>query len=338
MVAQIDKAYIKARPSRLWSRLISYGCFEGRPLTTRGRWINPLVFAAFGLQKRIPALRRVREPAFILGTGRSGTTILGIVLSMHRRVGFLNEPKALWHSLYAGEDLIGSYSMGNANYRVPPNVATPAVTRQAHRIFGHYLWITGNQRVVDKYPELIFRVPFVQKIFPDAKFIFLSRDGWSTSSSIMTWSAKFGQHEGGHSADWWGQDGRKWTLLIDQIVPEHKDLAPHADFLRGLTDQRLRAVVEWIVTMREGLRLVAEQPEAVIHLRYEDLCAEPDEQMERLLRALNLPEDEVFRDYARSVLRPVAAADPFPLPNVLQGPFHETQLRLGYETAGTDYA
>ena len=90
MIAQLESLYIRSRPWKLWSRLISYGLFEGRPLTTRGQWINPLVFAHFAVEKHLPRLRRVEKPVFILGTGRSGTTILGIVLSMHREVGFLN--------------------------------------------------------------------------------------------------------------------------------------------------------------------------------------------------------------------------------------------------------
>ena len=34
MVAQLDSLYIKTRPTKVVSRLISYGLFEGRPLTT----------------------------------------------------------------------------------------------------------------------------------------------------------------------------------------------------------------------------------------------------------------------------------------------------------------
>ena len=70
MVAQIDGSYIRARPWKLYSRLISYALFEGRPLTTKGRWLNPLLFALFAIEKKLPAMRKVCEPTFILGTGR----------------------------------------------------------------------------------------------------------------------------------------------------------------------------------------------------------------------------------------------------------------------------
>ncbi len=62
MVAQIDFDYIRQRPTKLISRLLSYALFEGRPLTTKGRWINPLVFSLLSVAKHFPCLRKVREP------------------------------------------------------------------------------------------------------------------------------------------------------------------------------------------------------------------------------------------------------------------------------------
>jgi hypothetical protein len=169
MVAQVDSRYFKTRPTKLASRLVSYALFEGRPVTTRGQWINPLLFAHFALEKKLPQFRKVEQPVFILGTGRSGTTILGVVLSMHREVGFLNEPKAMWHAIYPEEDVIGSYSRGPARYRLEASDADEAAKHNAHRLFGAYLASIFSPRLVDKYPELIFRVPFVREIFPDAK-------------------------------------------------------------------------------------------------------------------------------------------------------------------------
>ena len=99
MVAQIDSVYWKTNLNRVPVRLLSYALFEGRPVTTRGQWINPLVFGHFKIVKWMPQLQRVKSPIYIIGTGRSGTTILGVILSIHRQVGFLNEPKALWHAI-----------------------------------------------------------------------------------------------------------------------------------------------------------------------------------------------------------------------------------------------
>ncbi|BCO09745.1 hypothetical protein GF1_21210 [Desulfolithobacter dissulfuricans] len=334
MIAQVDKTYIRTRPWKLWSRMVSYALFEGRPLTTRGRWVNPIVFAHFAVEKRLTQLKRVEKPVFILGTGRSGTTILGVVLSMHREVGFLNEPKALWHAIHPEEDLIGSYTRGTARYRIGAEEATLEVKKSAHRLFGAYLAATISRRVVDKYPELIFRVPFVKAIFPDAKFLFLSRNGWDTCHSIDGWSHRLGQQVGGENHDWWGVDRRKWDLLVDQIVPEHADLALHADAMRTWTNHTDMAAVEWVVTMREGLSLLQQYPNDVLQVSYEKLCAKPLQVLGEITPFTGLAgSDMPFIRYAESTLKPVGQKKPFALAPAIEKPFCEVMQKLGYEAS-----
>lgn len=328
MVAQIDMEYLRHRPGRLWSRLISYAMFEGRPLTTRGQWINPILFRLFALQSRLPRLKKVSAPIFILGTGRSGTTILGVVMSMHRDISFLNEPKAIWAYLRPDEDLIGSYHRGKARYRLAAEDATRDVTSKIERIYGFYLRITGGRRVLDKYPELIFRIPFLLKMFPDAKFIFLSRNGWDTCASITQWSSRLGVTAHGETHDWWGVNGRKWDLLVDQIISEHPDLSLHLDEIRTFSDQRARAATEWIVTMREGLRLLQQHPASVIHISYEKLCADPTRVLSEICQFAGLEPDEVFLQFARQKLSPPRPHLPFALPEIIEEPFRNTINRL----------
>lgn len=331
MPAQIDAAYLRTRPWKLWSRMLGYLFFEGRPLTTRGQWVNPLVFGLFALEKRLPALRRVTRPVFILGTGRSGTTILGIVMSMHRDAGFLNEPKALWHAVHPGEDLIGSYTRDPATYRLGAADATPRRVRDAHRLFGAYLALSGSRRMVDKYPELIFRVPFVKALFPDAKFLFLVRNGWDTCRSIDCWSDRLGSDSGDETHDWWGADGRKWQLILDQLVPEHADLAAHAGALRGLTNQTDMAALEWVLTMREGLALQQTHPDDVLRVDYEALCDSPRRQLTEILQFCELAvDDATCLDYAERTLTGNPPREPFALHEAVSGPFADTMNRLGY--------
>lgn len=304
MLAQIDSRYFKLSPLATVKRLISYLLFEGRPLTTRGRWINPIIFALFAIEMRLPQIRKVNKPVFILGTGRSGTTVLGIVLSMHRDVGFLNEPKALWHAVFPEEDLIGSYTRGVARYRLSAEDATKEVCKHLHRLFGAYLAITFSTCVVDKYPELIFRVPFVKAIFPDAKFLFLVRNGWDTCSSIDSWSKRLGTINALETHDWWGVNRRKWNFLIDQVVVEHTDLAPYINEMRSWTRHVDMAAVEWIVTMREGMRLQRQYPNNVLRITYEEMCINPKSVLSNVCKFADLPgDDKKFFTYALQTLR-----------------------------------
>jgi hypothetical protein len=332
MIAQLDFLYIRSRPWKLWSRMVSYCLFEGRPLTTRGQWINHLVFALFSIEMHLPLMKRVEKPVFILGTGRSGTTVLGKVLSMHREVGFLNEPKAMWHAFHSEEDLIGSYSRGVAHYRLGTAEATPKRIQSAHRLFGAYLAATMSKRAVDKYPELIFRVPFVKALFPDAKFLFLVRNGWDTCHSIEEWSSRFGEQSGDETLDWWGANRRKWNLLVEQLVPEHPDLAKHAEVMRSWTSHTDMAAVEWVVTMREGMALLDQYPDDVLRMTYEELCAEPHRMLENMADFLGLSaNDGPFLRYGEGSLRPVAAKHPFMLDPSIEGAFLEMMQVLGYK-------
>ena len=322
--------YIKTRPSKVYSRLLSYALFEGRPLTTSGRWINPLVFFLFGIEKKLPQMKKVEKPIFILGTGRSGTTILGIIMSMHKEVGFLNEPKALWHSVNRYEDLIGSYTMEDAHYFLDATDANEDQKKDIYKLFGAYLRTTFSQRVVDKYPELIFRVPYVKALFPDAKFLFLVRNGWDTCGSIKYWSERLGETTDSEIHDWWGRDNRKWNLLVDQVIKKDSyfnDLLPVIDEIVSHLDM---SALEWIVTMRQGVTALKEYPESILRINYEDLVHNPETVMSDIKIFCELEDDQVFMEYGKKVLKPVKSKDQFPLHPAIKPLFLETMQNMGY--------
>ncbi len=330
MVAQLDNLYIKTRPTKALSRLISYAIFEGRPLTTKGQWINPLIFKFFAIAQGLPQLKKVEKPIFIIGTGRSGTTILGVVLSLHKQVGFLNEPKALWHAIYPKEDLIGSYSQGDTRYRLETGDANDLATHTAHRLFGTYLTAVASSRLVDKYPELIFRVPFVRQIFPDAKFIFLVRNGWDTCLSIDGWSKRLGSNVKDDTHDWWGLNNRKWHLLIEQIAANNLALQNNIVAIKGYSNHIDMATVEWILTMQEGLKLMEQFSECVYLLKYEELVARPKNVLEKLLDFCELPHDDKMFDYASKTFTSRQNNQVFALPSEITPLFEQTMTALGY--------
>ena len=331
MVAQIDNLYIKTSFSKTLARLISYGLFEGRPLTTKGQWINPLIFKLFAIAQKLPQLKPVEKPIFVIGTGRSGTTILGVVLSMHQQVGFLNEPKAIWHTIYPYEDLIGSYSQGKAEYRLSETDVSESTIRTAKRIFGSYLKTVGASRLVDKYPELVFRVPFVRQIFPDAKFIFLVRNGWDTCQSIDNWSKRLGTNVKEDTHDWWGVNNRKWNLLVDRVVATNPDLKDNIAAIKAYSDHTNMAAVEWILTMQEGLKLAQQYPDDLYLLKYEDLASQPQTTLEKLLDFCELPGDEKMITYANQTLSSRQSYQEFSLPPEIAPLFAKTMTELGYE-------
>lgn len=329
MVAQLDREYLRHTPTMVWSRLVAYLLFEGRPLTTKGQFINPVLQRFHRALSHLPQLRKVEKPVFIIGTGRSGTTILGKLLSSHRDVGFLNEPKILWNAAFDDEDLIGSYSRQRPRVRMSGADASAPARHLLHRLQGAYLRFAGARRLVDKYPELVFRTGCVQALYPDARFVFISRSGWETTASIKAWSERLGQERDGECHDWWGADDRKWQAIVDQLVDGNPDFVGHVDSLRATEDHRLRAAVEWVLCMQEGLALQQTLgAEQFLHVRYEQLCADPDGVMGEILRFAELRADARCLDYSRAVLSPAAPYVREGWPDWFAPLFEQTEARL----------
>jgi hypothetical protein len=330
VVAQIDKLMIRRRPRKVLGRLFVYAFIEGRALTTKGRWINPLVFAGYRLAQWLPSPIAVKAPIFIVGTGRSGTTILGNLFSIHRETMFLNEPKAIWHFAHGHEDIVGSYSSGPAKIRlgIPDDGSKLAVV--ISKIYSWALFWGGARRIVDKYPELVFRHDFVLNLFPDARFIAIIRDGVNTCSSVNSWSKHKGVTEGLETHDWWGRDDRKWHMIVDELVPEHDDLSLFTAILRDTIDHRDRAAVEWIISMREAYAATEAHPNEILCVRYEDLCSDPTPLLRRILDHCGLREDIVFSEYSEAVLEAVDDYSQLELMPELVEPFRKTLDKFEY--------
>ena len=330
MIAQIDKEYLRVRPSKIWNRLISYGLFEGRPITTKGQWINPLVFRNFKFWQNMPQMKDVKSPIFIIGTGRSGTTMLGILFSIHKSVSYLNEPKALWHEIYSKEDIIGSYSNGEAFYCLGVDLITKKIKNKAKKIYGAYLAITGGNRVVDKYPELIFRIPFVKEIFPDARFLFITRNGEDTLQSTENWSKRLGTTEDNEIHDWWGVNGRKWKLLCEQLIPKSRYLKNHQVEISQFQDHKDRATVEWILTMEQGVKMTEEFSESIFQFKYEHVLDDPAVILNEILDFTDLRYDSKMIEYAERVIGEPTSKRTVEIHPILKSSFNELMKKLSY--------
>ncbi len=190
--------------------------------------------------------------------------------------------------------------------------------------------VTRSTRILDKYPEMIFRVPFLQSMFPDAKFIFLVRNGWDTVRSIDLWSRQHRVVANGYTHDWWGCNNRKWRLLVEQVVASSPVFAGVYDYVTNFSRPLDMAAVEWIATMREGLQLMKEVPEQVRLIKYESLTTYPQEILKELAEFCGLSPDETFLTYACKVLRPVSPKESVELHPAIRPIFTDTMEMLGY--------
>ena len=330
MIAQLDSHYIKTRPYKAYSRIISHLLFQGRYVTTGHRWLNNFILAELKLLSHLPQMKAVEKPIFIIGTGRSGSTILGKVLSMHKDIGFLNEPKALWYIVDPKDDVNGHFGKGEAKYRFDQNDVSDRSLEAAHHLFGNYLTLTCSKRVLDKNPEIIFRIHYIKALFPDAKFIFLVRNGWDTIHSIVRWSQENMQFISNEQQDWWGVDRRKWDFMVEQLVSSEPLFANSYTEICKLDRQDDMAAVEWVITMQEGLKYLSGYEDSVYLLRYEMLTSSPVKALQDLCEFCELPEDKTFLNYSKSILTPNLSKSSISLHPAVKNAFIETMLQLGY--------
>ncbi|KZZ64854.1 sulfotransferase [Oleiphilus sp. HI0130] len=89
-----------------------------------------------------------------------------------------------------------NYMLRHGNVRHPSDEfsehqATPQVKRYLNATFGKYADEFGANILVEKTCANSLRVPFLQAVFPDAKYIFIVRDGVdATGSAKQRWTAK----------------------------------------------------------------------------------------------------------------------------------------------------
>ncbi len=330
MVAQVDKKYIDYGYLKVLRRFISYLFFEGRPHSTKGQWFNPVVFFILTIINYIPFVPKVVKPIFVTGMGRSGTTVLGKILSLHDDVGFLNEPKAIWSVIEPKHDVNGDYINADGKFFLDKADVNNSSRLCAYKLFGFYLKMINSGRIVDKYPELIFRIGYLIDIFPDAKIIFIIRNGVDAVHSIENWSKNQGVTSSKGVEDWWGRNDIKWRYLCEQILsidPYYKDLS---ELITMDLDHLNRAALEWIVTMRVGFYQCEQFSGRIYKIRYEDLVDFPDSELSHLFNFCELERSCDVFSYAKSTLYNINTKDYPVLNNKVDILFKDTMKKLGY--------
>lgn len=285
MIAQIDREYVRtAGGLPVARRLAAYAFFEGRPAVVRGQWFNPVVRANLDAGMRSGIRRRVDRPVFVVGIGRSGTTHLSRLLSAHHDVAWLNEPKMIWNMIHPGEDVSGFYAP-RGRFRLDGGDATPDVRERAQRLFGYYLSVVRASRLVDKYPEMTYRIPFLRALFPDCRIVAIVRRPDDFVNSVLAWNARNSRR----GEDWWGVDDSKWDHMRAELVPADPAVgAALADAAGRAVAPGEKAATEWALGMRSILAAGGDVDEIV---RFEDLARHPGKVIDGVLDTCGLPRD-----------------------------------------------
>jgi hypothetical protein len=218
----------------------------------------------------------VAPPVIVLGVGRSGTTLLRVMLDRNSALAipyesFFVTQLARRHGrrpqIDAFLDDCGRLSTlrdwGIFPDDVRPRLREAMTTGEAiAAIFETYAAQRGKPRWGDKTPLYMQHLPLLERLFPDALWIHLVRDGRDAGLSFLALSEGF--------------SGRTWA--------QPRTAAQFA--------------ARWRVEIEAARRLGRRSGGRYLELRYEDLVAEPERELRRVCEHASLPWEPEMLEYA----------------------------------------
>lgn len=226
----------------------------------RERLVSSSIIVKIGkITNRVP-----QQPIFIVGTGRSGSTLLVNILGSHSElVTFPGEANELWHpKLYPDEEAEIEISPIEVDPQYFTKVSinswsTSHTIKILNTLSGFYtIWGKGRILIL-KSAMISFMIPKILDIFPDAKFIHIYRSGPSVIESYF--NKNFGKY-----------------LRYSCSEEEY----------RLICARYWNACIMEIEYIKESLLLHSKQ--AILELSYEELCDSPEIILDRIIRYIGL--------------------------------------------------
>lgn len=131
------------------------------------------------------------KPIFIIAAPRSGSTLLFETLMRHRQLWSLGDEGHAWIEKYPSlrplRGGVASNRLSAENINAPlaeqlkKDMLQGLISAKGERVNSN----TGAIRLLEKTPKNCLRIPFIDTIYPDARYIYLYRDPKDSISSII---------------------------------------------------------------------------------------------------------------------------------------------------------
>jgi hypothetical protein len=223
----------------------------------------------------------VPDPVFVIGCSRSGTTVTYETLALAPQfLSFGFEIPQFWNRLH-----------GPLNNGWHSEAATAADARRGHRdaALRYFFQRLGPGWVLDKTCINVMRVPYLLQLFPNAKFVFIQRDGRDNISSMMDgW--RMGRTDGRFElSQFFGPFPTPVAINGGEFSEWAFFLAPGWQAFSQSSLEEVCAF-QWISANRLALDARPLVPvENWIHLRYEDVFERPVEMFREAFERLGVP-------------------------------------------------
>ncbi len=253
--------------------------------------------------------REEQAPLFIVGCPRSGTTILGEIISQHPDCFYLFEPRPIWVQVEPRLNIWGENAQGG-------QLVWEAAHYQANhalrlRRWFHFARSLGRKpRLVEKLPLNVFRLPWMAQVFPNARFIHIIRHGRDAALSLAKLVSR--RFPPGYWETHWNY------LMFEQYAARHADLRPALQGAQNAPDNYGRALLVWACAVHAGLRARSRLGERLLEIHYEDLVTRPRPTLEKLLAFAELSPAPRVIAHAQNTLHPHSLHKPDPAPALTQ--------------------
>lgn len=236
------------------------------------------------LSRVLPDPGPPEKPILVLGCPRSGTSLLlqGLLLSPELR-SVQSEGHILWDEFHHPRD------RGWSSDALGADDVSKREREYVHRAIR--LLVRGRQ-FVDKTPESCLRIPYLDSLFPDARYVFLRRRGADNVSSLIdAWRARprFVKYQLPESLTGLGPlSGNQWSFVL---VPDWRNLrdAP----LEEICARQYVACNEAVLAARAAI-----DDTRWLDVSYEALVESPTRELERIYATLGVTFTADAAEYA----------------------------------------
>jgi len=210
---------------------------------------------------KINSHRENYEFIFIIGCGRSGTSILGDIVNTIKGVLYFREPKDIWVKHYPLMDIWQNH---DSKLLWESSDVDIEKIEKIKKYFESYAFAKRSKYIVEKQPEHAFKLDFLLSAFPSAKFINIIRSPADVALSIQTACNK-------DPFMWWGAKlikKQKVSFLAERIYGNnYLQIDIKSDFEYGL--------LEWKLTNDLVNKFATTHPGKIITIKYEELITDP---------------------------------------------------------------